>query len=93
MVGELAGGVMIMKHDVHNHTFRNNNKRNNHKYLHIRSVNNGSQEDEDEEETDEDINGNGNRETQSSHIRITENPLPPPSHPQYATKMDNGYIR
>lgn len=82
----MAGGRMLI-HDVHNHTFRNHNEDNYitncNKYLHIRS-----ETDPNSNDDEDDINGN-EVATIQSHIRITENPLPPP--PVNAASED--YIR
>lgn len=76
MMSELAGGILV-QHGVHNHAFRNphqhSHSNNNcftssHKYK--SHIDNNNQDDEDDV-----TNGN---EMIQSHIRITENPLPPP---------------
>lgn len=80
MISEMMAGGMLI-HDVHNHMFRNHYHK---KYLHIRSENDPNYHAEDE-----DINGN---EMIQSHIRITENPLPPPPMVNAADRSED-YIR
>lgn len=81
---KMAGGRKLI-HDVHNHMFRNHksnitNCNNNNKYLHIQQS--------DTEDGDGDINGNETM-IHSHNIRITENPLPPPT----ANAASEDYIR
>lgn len=73
-IGEMAGGMLI--HEVHNHMFSKNHHHHSNNKRHIRSENDRPYHVDADE--DEDINGNEMMLTTQSHIRITENPLPPP---------------
>lgn len=88
-IGEMAGGMLI--HDVHNHMFsKNHHHHHSNNKKHIRSDNDRPYHHHvDDADEDEDINGNEKMLTTQSHIRITENPLPPP--PVNAAAED--YIR